>query len=363
MDKLEAFKAENSANDAVVDDVAAKAYIENFSLETFGRADEVQRRNKVTRQTADTFQAAATFLALLNIWGSLEPEIISKIKFAKFHALRIAKAIKAGEDPNTSNPAVEPPPTPAVPQDENDINAELETLQRENDASVYQPPTVESTVDADLPGRTDDAVAGGIPPPHPQPLSSATPTGPNPAVPSTESEISPVNSRAGSIGGGYFPSSSAPVVNVNDVEPVDQSPTPNALPLSPSAADFYNTSHVPPAAPTPPILAPTSPEQPSAPSPHQINIQPPSASPAIQHPPAIAPVASPIVQAPAPPPVSRVAPVPPPIVQSNGHYNTDDESVLAAQKHAKWAISALNFEDVNTAVKELRIALHSLGAS
>jgi vacuolar protein sorting-associated protein VTA1 len=35
---------------------------------------------------------------------------------------------------------------------------------------------------------------------------------------------------------------------------------------------------------------------------------------------------------------------------------------MAAQKHARWAISALNFEDVNTAVKELRLALQNLGA-
>jgi len=46
-----------------------------------------------------------------------------------------------------------------------------------------------------------------------------------------------------------------------------------------------------------------------------------------------------------------------------GAYKTDDESIMAAQKHAKWAISALNFEDVGTAVKELRTALQSLGAS
>jgi vacuolar protein sorting-associated protein VTA1 len=37
--------------------------------------------------------------------------------------------------------------------------------------------------------------------------------------------------------------------------------------------------------------------------------------------------------------------------------------MVQAQKHAKWAISALNFEDVNTAVMELRRALQSLGAS
>ena len=40
----------------------------------------------------------------------------------------------------------------------------------------------------------------------------------------------------------------------------------------------------------------------------------------------------------------------------------DDNAIADAQKHAKWAISALNFEDVNTAVKELRLALNTLGA-
>lgn len=61
------------------------------------------------RQTADTFSAAAAFLEMCQIWASLEPEVTAKIKFAKYHALRIAKAIKAGEDPNLSNPVPEPP--------------------------------------------------------------------------------------------------------------------------------------------------------------------------------------------------------------------------------------------------------------
>lgn len=43
-------------------------------------------------------------------------------------------------------------------------------------------------------------------------------------------------------------------------------------------------------------------------------------------------------------------------------YLSDEEAIMKAQKHARWAISALNFEDVNTAVKELNIALDSLGA-
>jgi len=41
----------------------------------------------------------------------------------------------------------------------------------------------------------------------------------------------------------------------------------------------------------------------------------------------------------------------------------DEESITKAQKHAKWAISALNYDDIPTAVKELRAALKTLGAS
>jgi vacuolar protein sorting-associated protein VTA1 len=37
-------------------------------------------------------------------------------------------------------------------------------------------------------------------------------------------------------------------------------------------------------------------------------------------------------------------------------------AIAKAQKHARWAISALNFEDADTAVKELRAALKTLGA-
>lgn len=39
-----------------------------------------------------------------------------------------------------------------------------------------------------------------------------------------------------------------------------------------------------------------------------------------------------------------------------------DPSVIATiQKHAKWAISALNYDDLDTARKELRLALELLG--
>jgi vacuolar protein sorting-associated protein VTA1 len=43
--------------------------------------------------------------------------------------------------------------------------------------------------------------------------------------------------------------------------------------------------------------------------------------------------------------------------------DVDEESIMQAQKRARWAISALNFEDVPTAVRELKSALAYLGAS
>ena len=40
-------------------------------------------------------------MELLQNWGPLDAEVASKIKYAKYNAVRIAKAIKAGEDPNS----------------------------------------------------------------------------------------------------------------------------------------------------------------------------------------------------------------------------------------------------------------------
>jgi vacuolar protein sorting-associated protein VTA1 len=72
---------------------------------------------------------------------------------------------------------------------------------------------------------------------------------------------------------------------------------------------------------------------------------------------------------PPPPPAQQFAPLPmaptvhtPQPPKLNQQLNTDDMAVAKAQKHARWAISALNFEDAETAVKELRAALQTLGA-
>ena len=384
MDKLEQRKAENPSNDAIVDDVAAKAYMENFALDTFNRGDDAQRINNVTKQTADTFMAAATFLDLLSIWGEVDKEIAAKSKFAKFHAARILRAFKAGEDPNATNPVVEEPAAPA----EDGMDDELKAMERQqegaDDGGVYKPPTVESAPDSGMPSRPQSTQPSQ--PMAPPPLASGSPNGPAPPAPN-EHDVSPIepadnsNPRQASIGGGYFPEvPSAPEAPAEPNADVDMTAAPPQEPSNPQ--DFYNEHSSPlvdPTAPSPASLGIGSPNRPHKPPPDEMAPSP-SAAPWLQPPPPHIQAQqrqqrqqSPQVpQAPAPPPAPAPAHAQPSIPQATtrtshgpppGGYNTDDESSMAAQKHARWAISALNFEDVNTAVKELRLALESLGAT
>jgi vacuolar protein sorting-associated protein VTA1 len=353
MDKLEAFKTANASNDTVTDDLAAKVYMEQFALETFERADSAQRANKVTRATADSFQAAATFLDVQAIWAPLEGECAAKSKFAKFHALRIAKALKAGEDPNATNPVIEEPAKPSA--DEDDLEAELKELEGSPSGhgarlEDYKSPTAETVPNSLQPSRPQSTVQGG-------------PSAP-PVLPAKNINVtleSPVESpaRTGSIGGGYFPSVPTgtseyqpPTVEIGaPVSPNNDTQLPPADPSS-----FYSSN--PPTDSLRPLGTPY--DRPAAPTPHVAFSQTPL-NPSVQTPALRSPFTP--IPPPAPSRASQPQCEPPPSGPPAGGYRTDDESVLAAQKHAKWAISALNFEDVPTAVKELRVALQNLGAA
>ena len=333
-------KTKYADDPAIVEEQIAQAAVQRFALDIFEKGDKPMRANNVTAQTADSFQAASTFLSLLQIWGPPTAEIAAKTKYAKFHAARILKAIKAGEDPNASNPQPEPEPEPA-PLDPND--PDLQSLER----AAAQQPTVEDDpyeVNGFPPNRPPSARSypgpssgGGAPMSHSHqvspPIQASGAPSPLGSAPSVQ------NPRKDSAGGGYFPEVASPPPSLPPVAPAAPGAPSAPPPLSPPDADmrsYYQTS---------------PPPQPSAPPPHFV-----------QGPPLT------VHQMPAPQPRQAFAPSvappaqPPPIAQEPGQYITDDAAVAEASKHAKWAISALNFEDVPTAVKELRIALRNLGA-
>ncbi|KAL8734143.1 MAG: hypothetical protein Q9166_001628 [cf. Caloplaca sp. 2 TL-2023] len=404
MDKLERIKTEHGNDDTIVDDVAAQVYVEHFALETFQRAQNAIRANKVSRQTADTFLAAIVFLELRQIWEPLDAETSSKTKYAKYHALRIAKAIKAGEDPNLSNPAPEPAPLQKPSSDLQDPDVQmLDETPRQ--PAAYQP-TVEdipdehnrlqrhlaqrSLIDQSLhPSRAPSIPRPPDPGQHPGQDPPPLPTPPEqtvenyyqqPSIPDVSPLQSPDRGRNGSIGGGHFPRALenedalelSPVTNgpkdgfsyASAPDLPDASSLPPPMPFATSAPPIPPLEESSPSLP-PPSFVHTNMSVSSAPiapfSPHKSGVSP-SQGPSFPE-----PSAPSILPQPTPAPFRQYTPPPPPpsFSQQPAHapnFVIDEEAISKAQKHARWAISALNFEDVNTAVKELRGALESLGA-
>lgn len=131
----------------------------------------------------------------------------------------------------------------------------------------------------------------------------------------------------------------------------------NVGPSSPPAgsAEDYNFPTIPPAQPSSPPMSSglPSPTLPSAPS------DLPSETPSAPLSP-IRVIKPPVTQRPAP-----SAPLaPPPDIEAEWQpepSTLDSETIGKAQKHSRFAISALNYEDIETAKKELRLALQLLG--
>ncbi|KAF1944090.1 DUF605-domain-containing protein [Clathrospora elynae] len=417
MEKLEQAKADSPGESALLDDIAASAYCEQFALQTLSKAEREMEENRVNGQTADTLLAASTFLDILSIWKNNDPEITSKIKFAKYHALRIVKAIKANEDPNATNPVQETQQQPMSPPALDPNDPEVQRINQgappQLPQNPYQPYVESAPNTSSQPSPNFSAHRVSPPPPH-------FPSAPTGYTQSSHNDVSPISQPASprhnsvvSIGGGYFPRSDPgpPTFTADTAAPglstapsMDNDPLTSSLPTSPQVpeapgapdpANFYQN----PASP-PPVTQP--PQQQPPQNPYQSHPQStyssasPQAPQAPQQPPVYQPspapqqyqYASPSPQPPQfqnalqggaigafpPPNQQQCSPAlhhnpyaqpdaPPPQPSSQGPFRNDEDSIMMAQKHAKWAISALNFEDANTAVKELRTALRALGAS
>ncbi|CAK7230906.1 hypothetical protein SCUCBS95973_007730 [Sporothrix curviconia] len=345
MDKMEQTKATHGTEDAINDDTAGQLYVEQFAQETLDRAQRVVKANKVTATTANTFDAAATFFGLVNVWGAPNPETLQKIKYAKWNAARILKAIKEGNDPNESNPNPEDLPPQEDPdavkggRDEAATSAGSE-LPPSVPTNAPRPVTIEDdTDDAASHTRRDSA---GVSLPHSPALSAS-------GVDNNNAHVAPSSADVPSLpSAGANPLSFSPPTALDSPAgyPPPQSFSPTlpvfSPPTAPPADDFYDTqaTFVP------------SPQPPSASVPSYFSGAPPPQTPAYNN------RVVPQPFAPPPPPAGAAASAP--YVQPAG---VDDLAMVNAQKHAKWAISALNFEDVSTAVRELRKALEFLGAS
>lgn len=256
------------------DEQTANAYVENFALNVFAKADADIYNKQSNKVTASKFMAAAVFLDVLKVFqDQLDSNITEKIKYSKFQASRILKAIKNGQDPNDYEP-----PGEKTQEDE------LEELEHEQNEQKDQ-------------GQDQDEEESDIPK-----LPAAPPT--LPKTPENKPKGTPTRMLPG---GPPVPSAPTWLPDDNNNDDDDNktdSPdiTPNQPPQDSKQQHFTPTA--------PPIDTTTNTK----------------------------PITKDDVQT---------------IVDQNQLVNT-------AQKHAKFAISALNYDDKYTAIKELEKALRLL---
>lgn len=281
LDDIETTKAEDpvvsseQGQTILADDAIAQAYVDNFALKVFAKADKDIYQKTTTKATAMGFMAAAVFFDVERVFQShLDTEISSKIKYAKFHAARILKAYKEGTDPNDYEP---PAAVDEDPEDDNfQITGELNHGKESQDDEPSHQLSNETMPIAS--GRDFSPIIETAPMASPNPSSVPS------ATPITTGDSS----------------SNLSVASLNN-----QVSSPGGLPGQ--------------------IASPTS--------------------------------------------TASVSPAPP--AQSNSHPYTRADAqrimdrtttISSAQKHAKFAISALNYEDISTAVNELSSALDQLKA-
>lgn len=272
--------------------------------------------------------------------------------------MRIAKALKAGEDPNETNPTPKEENIETefgqIDPDAQDIDeAAAEQATRPRQPSVEEIPDEQDRVQRKLAGQSSineslhPSRSSSIPRP-----TSAQPTAP-PAPPTFEpSPLQNMDVDTEQDTGLNLPS--AP-------ETIAPPPRPSGMPSLPDTPGSTD------------LGAPRSSHPPagfqSFPPPSTI----PSSPPATSHDPSsfYNPPAAPTEPSGAPfvvpnpyqtPQVPPVQPAPVPASAQAIPQTADDQAIALAQKHARWAVSALTFDDVNTAIKELKNSLRHLGA-
>jgi len=285
LDLLEKMKKEIGPTDAIDNEAASCAYVENFALRVFSLADNEDRKGNATRATARTFLAASNFLEILKVFPKTEvsDSIDEKIRYAKWKAADIAKAFREGRTP-VPGPQAAPEPEPAAEElgtSEPPANEQVSSAAAHADETVSQARTPRTAwVSEELEGWPSPAPV--TPPSAPPDIDVFPPT------PSFPPEVEPVQDVA----------ATAPPEATDPHLPRCHQPPPPPPPYAPPAAGFR-----PPPPPPMPVHVPVS-------------------APSGELPPSL---------------------------------------IVKIQKHCRFAISSLDYEDAEQARRELRAALELLG--
>ncbi|XP_013134303.1 PREDICTED: vacuolar protein sorting-associated protein VTA1 homolog [Papilio polytes] len=257
MDWLEEEKTTHKDNEAISNEVAAQAHLENYALKLFMYADKQDREQNYGKNVVKAFYTSGMIYDVLTTFGELTDEAAQNRKYAKWKAAYIHNCLKNGETPV-------PGPLPA----------EGETPNDENSGINNQPEPMGFTPN---PGF------------QPEPTGFAQNPGFNPQVTPATPPIIPTSFSS------TLPDPNAALRAASQLPPVPYTPDPN-----------------------PGGFVPYDPSQQSQPS------QPLYGDNSLM--------------------VAQLSP----------------DQIAKAQKYCKWASSALNYDDVKTAINNLKNALELL---
>ncbi|KAG6837673.1 hypothetical protein H0H93_004949 [Arthromyces matolae] len=336
---LERLKKEIGPSDAVGIENVGAAYVENFALKVFTQADNEDRSGSATRSTAKKFLAAAHFFEVLRIFSKAESE--EKIKYAKWKAADIAKAFREGRKP-TPGPAVSEAP--------------------------------ETHLTASPPPRSDAPIYDHVPSIAVEPVSPSTPhrfTGAHLDVGLSQNRLDARDEATPSTWSTAATPGTAPVWEgrPSPVNETTRTPwvseglegreefTQDATNLVPDLDSEASVTDLPEPPPQPYVDQPT--RLPSIPS-----TSPTSYQNVVASLPSPAPQSSSFLPPGAPirlPEESTPRFVPSELGAAPA-FELTPSIIAKAQKHCRFAISSLDYEDLEQARKELRTALALLGA-
>ncbi|OJA19560.1 putative protein 18 [Rhizopogon vesiculosus] len=415
LNALERLKAQIGPSDAIDIEPASAAYVENFALRVFRMADDEDREGHATRSTAKKFLAAANFFEVLNVFPEtdISENVDGKIKYAKWKAADIAKAYREGRKP-TPGPAGSQFDLESLPA----ISGTLESPPEAEGSRTSPPPTGQPESSprtspkrqTQSPRMSPDDIARANrlhSPRHDDVMLSpgkwSTTATPGLDFARDSSSVSldqennwhetPLDGRDSSKLRQAWVSTDMEGATADEEplrDPVLNGTLPSHVPFSPSAGELlqsvsssppkqehaiYSPGHVPPIPPHPAFLPSSSPPKrsppqarnrgPSVSSQERMEL-PPGFVPSSPVPPPMFPVSPPrppAIFAPSSPPRAVVSSPPAPVAAPSlrRDFELTPNIIAKAQKHCRFAISSLDYEDAEQARKELRAALALLG--
>jgi len=99
MDWLETTKKELHENEAITNDVAAQAHLENWALKLFLYADKNDRAANFSQNVVQSFYTAQILYDILTLFGELSVEAAQNRKYAQWKTAYIHNCLANGETP------------------------------------------------------------------------------------------------------------------------------------------------------------------------------------------------------------------------------------------------------------------------